>query len=123
MLAEERPNGLELGCPAEAGKPSQTVRLTRRRFKPPLKRRPPGQSKILVIVQGFSELSGCEMALRHCRASTRLEPQDRFLARSEEAELLAPVRLTNEGLEVNRVSGQIGHDSGHSGLIEREPMK
>jgi hypothetical protein len=35
-----------------------TVRLTCKRFKPPGRRRPPGQSKILVVVQGFSELSG-----------------------------------------------------------------
>jgi len=52
------PNRLELSCPAEAGGRCRNVRPAGGPGKPPRKRRPPGQSKILVIFQGFSELLG-----------------------------------------------------------------
>jgi len=62
----KRPNGPELSCPAEPGGSSITLLQASRRFKPQVKRRPPGQSKILVIVQGFSELLGSPW--RHLKA-------------------------------------------------------
>ena len=43
-----RPNGLELCCPAEAGKPSWILRPTRRQSKRPRKPRPPGQLQRVV---------------------------------------------------------------------------
>ena len=44
--------------PGGSGHPLTTLRRDCRRFKRQLRRRPPGQSKILVILQGFSELLG-----------------------------------------------------------------
>jgi len=52
------PNGLELSCPAEAGRPCRTVRLAGRPGKIQSSPSPPGQPKVLVISQGFSELLG-----------------------------------------------------------------
>ena len=59
------PNGLELSCPAEAGGLTRIVRPASGPSKRPRKRRPPGQSKILVISQGFSELLGSPRNPQH----------------------------------------------------------
>ncbi len=70
MESAEPPNGLELSCPAEAGRPTRILRLAGRPGKPPRRPSPPGQSKILVISQGFSELLG-----RATRALIRAGPR------------------------------------------------
>ena len=53
-----RANGPELSGPAEAGTRSPTLRHTGGQSKPHLRPSSPGQSKILVFFQGFSELLG-----------------------------------------------------------------
>jgi hypothetical protein len=52
----ELPNGLELSCPAEAGRLTWIVRPAGGPGKLQSRPSPPGQSAILVFVQGFSEL-------------------------------------------------------------------
>ena len=51
-------NGLELSCPAEAGRTSGILRLAGRRGKLQSRPSPPDQPKVLVHFQGFSELLG-----------------------------------------------------------------
>jgi hypothetical protein len=60
----ERPNGLELSCPAEAGRLAIYSRACQRARHPTLWPSPPGQPQVLAFVQGFSELLGrlCEKA-------------------------------------------------------------
>ena len=52
------PNGLELSCPAEAGRISWIVRQAGGPSKLLSRPRPPGQPQVLAFVQGFSELLG-----------------------------------------------------------------
>ena len=54
----EPPNGLELSCPAEAGRTSFTLRHAGGPSKRHLPPSPPSQPKVLVPFQGFSALLG-----------------------------------------------------------------
>ena len=51
-------NGLEYGCPAEAGGTIRILRMAGGQDKHHRRPSPPGQSMILVTCQGFSELLG-----------------------------------------------------------------
>ncbi len=54
----EPPNGLELSCPAEAGRLSRWLSRTPAGEAPGPIRQPAGLPQILAVVQGFKELLG-----------------------------------------------------------------
>jgi hypothetical protein len=56
LLGGRPPNGLELSCPAEAANSPLLYGTPARQVSPQSTPSPPGQSKILVISQGFSEV-------------------------------------------------------------------
>jgi hypothetical protein len=67
------PNGLQLSRPAEAGKPSPTLRQAGRRFKHLRRPRPPGQLWRVVGRREEWRLSKeCHLEL-HCEADRRTE--------------------------------------------------
>jgi hypothetical protein len=73
-LDSQTPNGLELSCPAEAGKLISTRSYSTVQSQAHYQPSPPGQPKLLAPSRGFSQLSGgskLTSGLRHTFADRK----------------------------------------------------